>query len=63
MKIIQNYFFSGILIVAPVGLSLYVAWVVVGLADKIDSTATAEIATSPKAENRMISMFKKLFFI
>ena len=35
MKKIQNYFFSGILIVAPLGLSLYVAWVVVGLADKI----------------------------
>ena len=35
MKKIKNYFFSGILIVAPLGLSLYVAWVVVGLADKI----------------------------
>ena len=35
MKKIQNYFFSGILIVAPLGLSVYVAWVVVGLADRI----------------------------
>lgn len=35
MKKIQSYFFSGILIVAPLGLSLYVAWIVVGLADKI----------------------------
>ena len=32
---IQNYFFSGILIVAPLGLSVYVAWIVVGLADRI----------------------------
>ena len=35
MKKIQSYFISGILIVAPLALSLYVAWVVVGLADKI----------------------------
>ena len=28
-------FYKGILIVAPLGLSLYVAWVVVGLADRI----------------------------
>ena len=35
MKKIQNYFFSGILIVAPLGLSVYVAWIVVGLADRI----------------------------
>lgn len=35
MKRIQNYFISGILIVAPLGLSVYVAWVVVRLADKI----------------------------
>ncbi len=35
MKKIQNYFISGILIIAPLGLSVYVAWVVVRLADKI----------------------------
>ena len=35
MKKIQSYFISGILIVAPLALSLYVAWVVVGLADRI----------------------------
>ena len=35
MKKIQSYFFSGILIVAPLWLSLYVAWIVVGLAYKI----------------------------
>ena len=35
MKKIQSYFISGILIVAPLALSLYVAWIVVGLADKI----------------------------
>jgi uncharacterized membrane protein len=35
MKRIQNYFISGILIIAPLGLSVYVAWVVVRLADKI----------------------------
>ena len=35
MKKIQNYFFSGILIVAPLGFSVYVAWIVVRLADRI----------------------------
>ena len=35
MKKIQNHFISGILIVAPLALSIYVAWVVVGIADKI----------------------------
>ena len=35
MKKIQNYFISGILIIAPLGLSVYVAWVVVRLADRI----------------------------
>ena len=35
MKKIQNYFIYGILIVAPLGLSLYVAWFVVRLTDKI----------------------------
>jgi|TARA_A200000113_G_scaffold168098_1_gene152911 uncharacterized membrane protein len=35
MKKIQSYFISGILIVAPLGLSLYVAWIVVRLADRI----------------------------
>ena len=33
MKKIQNHFISGILIVAPLALSIYVAWVVVGIAD------------------------------
>ena len=35
MNKIKNYFFSGILIVAPLGLSIYVAWIVVRLADRI----------------------------
>ncbi len=35
MKKIQNFFLSGILIVAPLALSLYAAWFVVGIADKI----------------------------
>ena len=35
MKKIQKYFISGILIVAPLALSLYVAWIVVGIADNI----------------------------
>ena len=35
MKRIQKYFISGILIVAPLALSLYVAWIVVGIADNI----------------------------
>ena len=34
MKKIQNHFISGILIVAPLALSIYVAWVVVGVAIK-----------------------------
>ena len=35
MNRIQKYFISGILIVAPLGLSLYVAWFVVRLTDRI----------------------------
>ena len=35
MKKIQNFFLSGMLIVAPLALSLYAAWFVVGIADNI----------------------------
>ena len=35
MKKIQNFFLSGMLIVAPLALSLYAAWFVVGIADYI----------------------------
>ena len=35
MKKIQNFFLSGMLIVAPLALSLYAAWFVVGIADSI----------------------------
>ena len=35
MKKIQNFFLSGLLIVAPLALSLYAAWFVVGIADNV----------------------------
>ena len=35
MKKIRTHFISGILIVAPLALSLYVAWIVIGIADNI----------------------------
>jgi uncharacterized membrane protein len=35
MKKIQNFFLSGLLIIAPLALSLYAAWFVVGIADNI----------------------------
>ena len=46
MKKIQNFFLSGMLIVAPLALSLYAAWIVVGIADNIFSINRLGISDS-----------------